>query len=368
MTNEERAAYLVARSFEGGCSGDELAELRRLAKADASLAAYIDTLRTARLASWPASEERRPDPERLLGDLRRRIAASKSADAAPPSRSMVSQRRAMGVRSWRRMGIPAYVAAVGVVAVAIGGALATYMAPLHPGAQQTAFVRRYDAARGKRLVATLPDSSRVTLGPASSLTYSAGPTSGRTLTLVGEGYFIVHHDAKRPFTVHVGNAATRDLGTQFYLRSYPTDHEVELLVTDGEVLVRASGQEGRRRALEKGGLATVTRAGDITVKPAGNTDQYLAWTNGQLVFHDTPLARVVDDVGRWYDLDIVVKGASLPMLPIRGPLPTTSMDDALGVLASAISADWQRKGRSVVLVARWPGLQNDSAVASLRSQ
>lgn len=35
-----------------------------------------------------------------------------------------------------------------------------------------------------------------------------------------------------------------------------------------------------------------------------DTDLFLAWKDGRIIFDDCPLEKILAEIGRWYDLDI----------------------------------------------------------------
>lgn len=85
----------------------------------------------------------------------------------------------------------------------------------------------------------LPDGSIVVLNRKSTLTFSGGfSDQKREVTLKGEGYFDIKHDASRPFIVHTGKIKTTVLGTAFNIRAYDQDQRVIVSVTRGKVMVQ----------------------------------------------------------------------------------------------------------------------------------
>lgn len=90
---------------------------------------------------------------------------------------------------------------------------------------------------GKQFV-HLPDGSTVILNEGSELSYSAsfGETV-REVTLTGEGYFDIAHNAEKPFKVLTGEITTTVLGTAFNVKAYPGQGEVKVTVTRGKVQV-----------------------------------------------------------------------------------------------------------------------------------
>ena len=83
----------------------------------------------------------------------------------------------------------------------------------------------------------LPDGSTVILNNNSLITYPKVFDAERVVTLVGEGYFDIRHDAKKSFTVRTGKLSTKVLGTAFNIKAYDGNHEIEITVTRGKVSV-----------------------------------------------------------------------------------------------------------------------------------
>lgn len=83
----------------------------------------------------------------------------------------------------------------------------------------------------------LPDGSTVILNNNSSITYPKVFGAERMVTLVGEGYFDIRHDAKKSFTVRAGKLSTKVLGTAFNIKAYTSNRNIEVTVTRGKVSV-----------------------------------------------------------------------------------------------------------------------------------
>lgn len=86
----------------------------------------------------------------------------------------------------------------------------------------------------------LPDGSTVILNHNSSITYPKVFSAERIVTLVGEGYFDIRHDAKKSFIVRAGKLSTKVLGTAFNIKAYDGNHNIEVTVTRGKVSVTDS--------------------------------------------------------------------------------------------------------------------------------
>ena len=89
----------------------------------------------------------------------------------------------------------------------------------------------------------LPDNSTVVLNAGSTLNYPeffVGKT--REVTLIGEGYFDIKHDASRPFIVHTGKLKTTVLGTAFNIKAYAREKNITVTVLRGKVKVEEGKQ------------------------------------------------------------------------------------------------------------------------------
>ena len=84
----------------------------------------------------------------------------------------------------------------------------------------------------------LPDGSTVVLNTGSTLSYpNHFAADRREVELIGEGYFDIKHDSKRPFIVHTEKIITTVLGTAFNIKAYAKDKNITVTVTRGKVKV-----------------------------------------------------------------------------------------------------------------------------------
>lgn len=144
----------------------------------------------------------------------------------------------------------------------------------------------------------LEDGSIVTLNAHSSLTLGVPFDEGeRRVTLVGEGFFDVVHDAKRPFKVHIGNTQIEVLGTQFNVRSFAEEMAVETVLVRGKV---ALSQKGRsERVMLVPGQKAISNADGIHLEKT-RTQQATAWKDRYFLYEDESLATVLQDIAKWY--------------------------------------------------------------------
>ena len=80
-------------------------------------------------------------------------------------------------------------------------------------------------SKGSKVInITLVDGSKVWLNAGSALTYPvAFMGNERKVSVTGEAYFEVMHDASKPFIVHDGSMDVKVLGTHFNVNAFEDD-------------------------------------------------------------------------------------------------------------------------------------------------
>jgi len=161
--------------------------------------------------------------------------------------------------------------------------------------------------RGSKIInITLADGTRIWLNTESSLSY---PTffSGkeRRVQITGEAYFEVAHNPTQPFIVQKGHTAVTVLGTKFNINAYEEEPDLKITLLEGKVAVR---HKERSAYLSPGQQAAISQGEDkINVSDDINTDDVVAWINGQFVLDGTGLTSLMNQISRWYNVKVVYK-------------------------------------------------------------
>ncbi len=163
---------------------------------------------------------------------------------------------------------------------------------------------------GSRTILQLPDGSEVFLNHGSSLKYPqrfAGKK--REVILSGEGYFIVAHDADKPFYVKTERLEIKALGTEFNVSAYPDDELVATTLVNGKVIIEQPFPDGSVISLASmipgQNVVYNTETGKISTV-AGKIERYIAWKDGKLLFDNESILRVANELSRMFNVDIVI--------------------------------------------------------------
>jgi transmembrane sensor len=246
------------------------------------------------------------------------------------------------------------LAAAVFVAVIGGSAIGVLLLRWRPSAVAVA-VRVAATKPGERAEFRLSDGTQVVLGVASTLQYPAAFLSGpREVSLQGEAYFDVIHDESRPFTVRAGDLVAKDLGTEFTVRAYPEDVGARVVVRKGRVAIRAAAKAtgAAERVVAAGQLGRLGPSGEPTTELA-DTTAWFAWTEGRLVFTNTPLREAVRQVERWRDVEILLAPGDIGERQFTTSFGNESTSAILQVIGTGLHLDVIQTGpRSFMLRAK----------------
>jgi len=236
-----------------------------------------------------------------------------------------------------RAGRRRFFHAAGAVAVL---AIPTALLPMRAGLFAT-----HATAVGERRRIVLEDGSGIELAGASSLSVDFAGDLRRIVLHEGEAAFDVVQDLARPLVVHAASGQTRALGMGFDIKM--SDGLVAVAVTEHSVLVSANGVEPV--TVNEGQLVRYGPNRTGTVRDA-DLDQVEAWRRDRLVFRNTPLGEVIDDLERYRGGRIVLTDARLRTFPVTGSFDARGADAALDAIAKALPLRVTRLGSLLVVL------------------
>ncbi len=162
--------------------------------------------------------------------------------------------------------------------------------------------------RGGQFRVILPDGTIVWLNASSSLKYpiNFSKLGERTVELDGEAYFEVAKDRNKPFLVLSKYQTVQVLGTQFNVKSYPDENEIETTLLEGKV--RVVPANGMPEVELSPGTQAICLPDDLTVLEV-NAYESIAWKEGRFVFQEESLNNILKKISRWYDVDVLYEDA-----------------------------------------------------------
>ena len=199
--------------------------------------------------------------------------------------------------------------------------------------------------RGCEYKLVLADNSTVWLNSESRLTYPvAFKGDTRELTLEGEAFFEVTKDEARPFIVHTSKFDIRVTGTQFNVRTYPEETESTTL-TEGSIQLE---KDQRVYRLIPGQQAYLDGK-EVKVKEV-NPEDAVAWRFNAFSFKEEPLEYIMNELSRWYDIDIFYTDPKVKALHFTAWFRrSTPIKELLSILEKTQQIKLELKDKTVIV-------------------
>ncbi|MGK6350564.1 FecR family protein [Parapedobacter sp. DT-150] len=161
----------------------------------------------------------------------------------------------------------------------------------------------FSTPKGHTYRLLLPDGTKVWLNSSSSIQYPVVfARRERAVSLKGEAYFEVAHDALKPFKVNAQGSAIEVLGTHFNVSAFEDEAHVTTTLLEGVVNVSKNDQ---RITLKPGEQAIADeKTGNIRQAQA-DIRSVMAWKNGYFRFDNESIEDIIGKISRWYDIEAV---------------------------------------------------------------
>lgn len=206
---------------------------------------------------------------------------------------------------------------------------------------------------GGQYQVTLSDGTKVWLNSASSLKFPpVFSGNARHVEVTGEAYFEVAKN-KIPFYVKALNTRVKVLGTHFNVMAYSDEEIQETTLLEGSVNIsmNSSGIHDNNYTLSPGQQARVSPSSNsINVLRGVDTDYITAWKDGLFLFDNTSIEKVMNQVRRWYNAEIIYESRR-PEVRFTGVIPrSNNLSDLLRVLEMAGGVKFNIKGNRIMVI------------------
>lgn len=188
----------------------------------------------------------------------------------------------------------------------------------------------------QRLELKLDDGTIVSLSPNSKIEASEnfGKTN-RRITLKGEVFFKVKHDAKNPLIIEVNKVIITDIGTAFNVRVDSTSGNVNVQVKEGVVKIQADKNE---KTLYPGDFAIVDGKNKSIQIKTPSKEITIEKNATKLIFKDTPLDVVIIHLNKKLNVKFVIKSDQLHTLKLNATIEEdATLDQVKDLLCLALN-------------------------------
>lgn len=159
--------------------------------------------------------------------------------------------------------------------------------------------------RGGEFSLELADGTRVWLNAESRLRYPVVfMGKERKVEMEGEVYFEVAKNKEKPFIVTVNGVDIRVLGTSFNVSAYQED--VVTTLVEGKVQLK----KGNKQVILSPNQQAIWSDDEFWVKQV-DARNFVLWKEGVFYFEDVDLETILDDMARWYNVNVFYMNPAL---------------------------------------------------------
>lgn len=197
---------------------------------------------------------------------------------------------------------------------------------------------------------TLKDGTFIQLNANSSIRVPGNyGDEARKVWLTGEAFFDVS-DEEQSFIVQTDQAVIEDLGTAFNVRAFEKGNDVNIAVTDGEVLFwNKQYQNQQKTHLTEGQFASYDIRNNSIRLSEVNVENYLVWFRGRLTFSNTSLVNVSRQLEEIYDIHITFEKESLKTKRLTADFSCRSPKKALDAITITLGLEYSRNENQVTI-------------------
>lgn len=228
------------------------------------------------------------------------------------------------------------------------------------------FNSEYETKVGEQATFFLQDKTQVRLNTNSlvKVTYS---DKQRVFELLrGEMHVVVAHNKEKPLSVYAGSNIIQAVGTAFNVEL--DNEEVELIVTDGKVLVTDINSQtiaplklknvhlpAKSFAVNKGQKAQLkARNTSIIGTDEGKLAADLAWQQGNLIFRGESLFDAMQEVARYTDYQFDFGDEDTKSVQIAGLFKTSDISGLLAALESNFDVVFKKISNNKIRLSKKP--------------
>lgn len=207
--------------------------------------------------------------------------------------------------------------------------------------------------KGGEYALVLPDGTKVWLNAATSLRYPIAFADGeRLVQMEGEALFDVHKQEKNgkrvPFIVETGTQRLEVLGTVFNIHAYGKN--VVTTLVEGRVRLSFSPAGLDDKYLEPNDQVLFDKENNRYTQRKVDPLYITAWRDGNFSFNNASIRDVMDNISRWYDVDIRYKDERIDTRFSGTISRYADIDKLLDLIALAGGIHFERQGRRIYVI------------------
>ena len=214
-----------------------------------------------------------------------------------------------------------------------------WLLPLDNGPQT------YETRLGEIRSFSLDDGSKLVLNTDSRVRVDFNRHSRKVTIERGEVYFEVKPQNRKPFDIAVSSGFVRVLGTRFSVQERADSHVVT--VVEGRVALGERPVDSQTfvpmAVLSANQQLSFADAQQGIEPVLVSAEEALSWRQNRLIYRDASLAKVVEDINRYYGDKLVLGDPSLRDQKVFAIIRLDNFDAALLAITTSLDLQYQEQ-------------------------
>jgi transmembrane sensor len=207
----------------------------------------------------------------------------------------------------------------------------------------------------------LEDGSVITLYPKSRIRYPKQfSANAREVYLVGQAFFDITKNPKRPFWVYTNYISTQVLGTSFMVKAFDDDKNVKVEVHSGKVSVYNRADLEKAKLQKKNELAGIILTPNQVIDYSIADARLLKSINKQpeilvtespknFVFDEAPIARVFEQLEKAYGIHIIYDEKNMENCYLTASFSDESLYEKLNLICKITHSSYEIVDAQIVI-------------------
>lgn len=182
---------------------------------------------------------------------------------------------------------------------------------------------------------TLVDKSEVVLNTSSNIQYDKDfGKKNRKVKLTGEAYFKVEHKTDLPFIVNTQDVFIKDIGTEFNIKSIPTDSLIAVTVLEGSVRFYTLKDDGIR--ITRGETGYYYKKTKKIEKGFVSDPNVISYKTKVFEFDNCKLNEALQRLNAVYNVNIILANANISNCRITVRFDEETIDNIVKIIAETL--------------------------------
>lgn len=167
--------------------------------------------------------------------------------------------------------------------------------------------------------------------------------------LVGEAFFDVATDEKKPFIVKAKGIDINVLGTQFNVSSYAEDELIKTTLIEGSVALATSDTPNNKVLLNPSYQAVYNKEESYISKKKVDTEIFTSWMQKKIILQNESFEEAFRRIERAYDMKIINHNSVLAATKFTGEFDVESIEEILKTFSETLNFTYTIKEKKIII-------------------